>query len=844
MYLKNLLSTALLLGLLACVSPLSADDGEIAACLRALRDGLPSVARVKLTRMLKAPGKSEADQAKLRGLLLEACLYSSDTKSALELLNKHKLSDETYWRGLAEVMEGDFDAAATTLASYPDSGRYRGEAKLALAHALVGQGREAAARRTIKDLRESPDQRLSLAARNLFNELELDAGRDQVVLDRLAQEEHGKEPLVQFLKARALLMQGQTTKAETVIREALISAGQTEHGHNACTILLARVLAAKRQTKASTDLLLEFLARFSTLNEPMPDDLDFLTEAFETLEKNCTDPIESQRVLTAAVTWACEAKLSARRGESLYLVAQLLHRSGRDAEAIGFLESLIALYPRHPHVADAMRLAMQIHGSQGADNRVIALAALWQKNYGGGEASVVDFLLGMIRFTRGEYAAAAGLFVKSADADSDLARRRHALYNAALSATKAGKTALVTSLMAQLSQAGDQAALDSAGKGKADGASATDLMLNQALAQAAAGETSLAESALDTFVKQETNAGHPRTAEAYVTLAEIRLLDQPPRVETAESALQAAGKASPPAAIAERIDYLRIWIKEAKEDLNAVAEAGHQFISKWPKSSKAAEVHMKMAEAYYRNQNLASARTYFELVAKNWPESPYAEAALFFAGKAAMAIGNPESVDAAITLWEELAETRSPLGFEARIQQAAAKRLLGNFSEALKLLDALLAEASPDRKPSLLCDKAEILMSLGQKQPSYYKQSSDLLAPASLPPGIPYVWQARIGYLRALALRAQGLTDEVLEVCTDTVEAGVTGSTPAATPSEFEWLYRAGFLAIELLEETKQWEPAAQLADRLATGSAPQAKEAAAKASRIRLQHYLWDGKK
>ena len=125
-------------------------------------------------------------------------------------------------------------------------------------------------------------------------------------------------------------------------------------------------------------------------------------------------------------------------------------------------------------------------------------------------------------------------------------------------------------------------------------------------------------------------------------------------------------------AIKEHIHYSRLWLEEAREDLGKVAEEGLLFIKLWPQSSRLPEVHMKVAEAYYRVQNLAGARTYFELVARNWPESPYADVALYFAGRAALSIGSAESQNAAITLFEQVAERAGPLAFDARLQQAAA----------------------------------------------------------------------------------------------------------------------------------------------------------------------------
>jgi hypothetical protein len=70
-----------------------------------------------------------------------------------------------------------------------------------------------------------------------------------------------------------------------------------------------------------------------------------------------------------------------------------------------------------------------------------------------------------------------------------------------------------------------------------------------------------------------------------------------------------------------------------------------------------------------------------------------------------------------------------------------------------------------------------------------------------------------------------------------------TGFTGPSDPAEFRWYYRAGFFGIDLLESSKQWEPAARLAEKLAVTSGDRAAEAKERATKIRLEHFLWDGK-
>lgn len=808
---------------------------------RALDAGLPNVARVKLERLLGRSDLSIPDRGRVLELDVESCLRSAQPADALRLLDLHEVPEEPFWRGQTRLQMGAFEEALQAFEACPQTSPYYKLAQLGMAHALTGQGRDAAARRAVKDLRDDQDEDIARHARLIFNELELDTDRAQVVLDRLSRETGGKDARVQYLRARAFFQLGDLQRAESILRDILGTSGIGRHAHDAATVLLAQVLAVK-DPLAGLQTLVTFLNGFSSLPAIATTESDYWGETFTTLETLSRQPDIRSRLLTAALGWAADPTIPERHGHAHFLVAQLLHEDGRDAEAIGFLEALIQLHPRHPRTGDAIRLAMEIHGAQRSDARVLALSEQWRRDFGGGEESVVDFLSGLIRFSRGEYADAAVLFTKAADLDSDLIRRRRALYNAAVSALQAGQSALYLTLLSQLQQAGTGDPGDK--DHPRDGATAADLKLDHALALAAKVDISSAENELNAFVEAPAHATHPRLAEAHIALAELRLLDVPPRVETAESALQAAAAAAPPDAVRERIDYVRIWLQEARQDLAAVTKEAEAFIGRWPGSARAAEIHMKLGEAYYRNQNFASARTNFELVVKNWPQSPYADSALYFAGKSAMAVATPEGINTAITLWEELADTDSPLAFDARVQQVFAKRRQGDNEQALKLLDTLLSEAPADRRVGLLGDKAELLLSLAKEKPANYAAASTLLDPAKLPANLPFVARARLSVLRALALKAQNLTNEALEACYDTVEAGFNPDAPVATPSEFEWFYRAGFLAIDYLEEQKQWEPAALLAERLGRTAGPLAKDASDKASRIRLQHFLWDGKK
>lgn len=817
------------------------DERDLNAARQALADGCYDIAALKFRRLQARPGVGPKHRIIYSSLLVEALVRADKGEEALAAMKKETIDDRPFWEGQARLLTGDYDKALEVLATYPVDGPLAALATVARAHAMMGQGREAAARTLIKPLRAHPDAQIGRHSRLLFNELELGNDTPQVVLDRLSNESTaGKDTAVQYLRARALLEQNNLPQAEAILRDLLSTDQLSELEHDAATVLLAEVLLHERSPEARKRLI-AFISGFSSGSSERKD-TEFWGEAFGLLERIASNARTDDSLLNSVLAWTADSTRPERQGYALYFVAQQLHKANRDGYAMGFVEAVIQLQPKHPKASDAMRLAMQIHGARHCDTRVIELAELWRRDFGGGGGSVVDFLVGMNCFTRGEFREALGFFEKAADLEGDLARRRRALYNAAMCAIKTGEKAVLASLMTQLAQA---APAEEHGK-KSGGETAADVELDRALQLASKVDPAAGEE-LAAFVKNHPD--HPRWAEAQVALAEFSLLDVPPRIKPATEALDAAARIKHDSALQERMDYVHLWLREAMQDLPGVARAGMIFIAAWPNSGRLDEVRMKVGEAYYRLENFLSARTQFELLVKNSPDSPYADTALYFAGKAAMklgSVGSAEGLNAAITTWEELSQREGPLATAARQQQAIAKRLQGNNAEALKLLDELLenSQIQGDQRYGIQCDKAELLVSMGRKDASRFAEAETLLRDMLKDKALPLAWSARAGVLLAKALKDQAHNAEALEACYDVVTNGTNFLSQPATPTEYQWFYRAGFMAVELLKDDQKWEAAAKMAEKLARTGGDRAKEAAEKANEIRLKHFLWDASK
>lgn len=815
---------------------------EFIAMQRAMADGLYEVAAVKCERMLARSLWTASERSTIINLMVESYVRSGNGPVALAAVNRFEVAEEPFWRAQALLLTGQYAQAVRVLEDY--HGKFDDYATIARAHAFVGQGRESPARGQIKALRESPLPPIARHTRLMFNELE-SGNNAKVVLERLAREKGDKNAAVQCLRARTLLDLNESKKAETVLRDLLLSgaSGMGPQIHDAATVLLAESLWRQHLPDARPSLI-AFMNSFGA-SADSPTHTEYWGEAFALLERiAAASEKPDPTLLPTLVAWAAQPMLGERQGYAQHLLAIELHRGGRDLEALGLLEALLQMYPDHPKASDAMRMAMQLYGAAHADVRVLQLAGRWRQQFGGGGESVVDFVVGLIHFMRGEYPDALMSFTKAADSEGDLSRRRRALYNAAISAVKAGEKRALTSLMSQLAQA-SLPPEGTAGKKPANPPrdTAADLELDKALELAAKLDPG-AENELGAYL--EKNPDHGRRAEAFLALAEFRLLDVPPRVKEAGEAIEAARDAKPSAALSERIGYSQIWLREASQDLTGVAREAQAFLASWPESNRADEVRMKLAESYYRLDNFAKARTEFELLATNQPNSPYSDAALYFAGMAAMALPTVEGFNSAISTWGELVQRGGPLAFSARQQQAIATGRKGDYVNALKLYDELLENpaATLDQKLALRCEKAELLLSQGKKLPESTEDAVKLLRETLAMPSLPYVWTGRCGVLLARALRDLSRSAEALEACYDVISVGTNVVTAPNNPSEYLWFYRAGFLAVELLEASQKWEAAALMAEKLAQSGGDRAKDAAERANKIRLKHFLWDAGK
>lgn len=833
--LSYLLSFTLASAVPTCVgAALLSESQDFVTAQQALADGLPGVAALKAERLLAQNGWTQAETNQLATFAAEAWTRAEEGAAVLRLVEAYELEDETFWKAEGLTLAGQWHAAIKVLSEKEDA-PHPPRTSLLLAQLLAAVGEYAAARTEVEPLLQSTDAQLLRQAKLLTAEIGVDEGRTAADMEAT-----GPSSASHYLRIRTLLQEGKTQAATSELQALLQAPGTGERIRHSAELLRAELLLAQHSPEAAQEQLIKFL--------DATDESSVWPEAFDLLDRVHSNLPTPRLLPEAPLRWLGTGNTAQQspeptlgltrlvdefRGHALYTVARWLAAEQRRSEALGLLEALLQSQPEHPRTRDALRMAMALHAREGADARVLQLATLWRERFNDSSA-VVDSITGGIFFEQGEHWQAFEAFQNAANLATTLTERRRALFNAALSAVVAGNVALYQSLLGQL-----EVVSSSPASTEDSPESASSLELEKALHQAATRRPE-AEDSLRAFVR--AHPSHPRFAEACVALAEWQLMNVPPQVEHARTTLDLAttGKLTPEQR--QQVDSTRLWLREAAGDLHGVVTEGTAFLKAWPKSRLLPEVRLRIASAYYRQEDFASARTEFEIIARDHPGTPHAETALYFAAMSAGSVMSPEGRERAQAIWEELASRNGPLAVAARRQQAISERSQGRLPEALATLDKLLAikPLDAEQRRMTLCEKAEVLLLLGKSDRERLKTAVSLLQEFLKEPELSMFWKARAGFTLANVYHDAGSDTEALEACYNVLRAADV--TPPTSPADYVWFAKAGFFGVDLLEAGRQWEAAARLAEQISQRQGNRASEAKERATKIRLDHFLWDG--
>ena len=270
-----------------------------------------------------------------------------------------------------------------------------------------------------------------------------------------------------------------------------------------------------------------------------------------------------------------------------------------------------------------------------------------------------------------------------------------------------------------------------------------------------------------------------------------------------------------------------------REDLVA---ASTEFLVTYPDAPESPDVAFKLGELHARAGDHAAAESVFAKLARSLPDPETAALAKFLAAQAAARSMSSEGAGRALTWFDEVAQTTSPLRHRARFEQASLLLRDRRSTDALTLYDRLLAgDPPPEVRHAALMEKADTLYALGSEDSAQFSAAATVYAGLASDLSAPADWRDQAACKRAAALAKTGQTEAALAAYREVLDRSPgTGADPF-------WFYKAGLEAGRLLEEQKEWSAALAVYDKMASADGPQREEIKQRARRLRLEHFIWE---
>lgn len=737
-------------------------------------------------KVIEESESGDAEENFVAGRLLEALVRDGATLAAIQWVREHPLlrpsPATSHWIALAFQHEERFEEAADYyniyLSGVPGVGN---TANINRAIALVRSGKVASAFELVHD---SVTQTSSLETIRLA-QIAVAAEHYPEALDYLEEipPEEAASPALRFplgqLRTTIQVRTGKRTAAFATVYE-LIETSPDPASARLAFLLLEQLLE----------------------DGPSPDLTDRL------------------------VGWEAQTDFPGREAASLFRLL-LLPDEGNKREQLGELAGRL----NDPDLRKECRLRLaeiESHPGvipEGGDNP--AAPVIGDLGFAPDILSRVHFSVAKAAYDRHDFALAAREFIALADSQAGEERSRN-LYNAALCALQNDDGPAFAAYEEALTLNNPRSLF------------LADLSYLGGLYFAAKGDL-LAFERLHAFTRE--NPHHPAHVEAQLALAEIHLNQAPARPQAAREIFE--GLRTQPLTLpqSERLDYTSIWVELTDGNAPALIRRAEDFIRDWPSSAYLPEVIMLLASKHYHLKNRSAAGEYFALVASQFQDSPYTDTARFFD-----AASSPPGEEA-IAKWQRLIAADGAFTVEARHELGLLYLSIDRFADARLELDWLIENLAAE-EPLRFAAMADLgavsyLEALAEnKDTAKLEGAANIFAALSGNAAAPAFWRYNAAVRRGKCLEALDRNAIALEIYRSIVDERNTDfSSPAdGLPlRETEWVFRAGFAAIDILSAEKNWPAAISVADALSDKSGPRAIEATRLAERLRLQHWVWE---
>ncbi len=679
----------------------------------ALADKLYGVAERQAMQLLTAVGTA-AERSDALQVYVQALAEQGRHAEVLKALNSHAATVAAgpaavfaYWRALALLATGDPAGARVAaeggLAAQPDAAEATGLRRLAAqARLALGDGE---------------------GALRLFAELDTAVTDPTVRVTVLLEWAQALEGLGKFEEASEVLVRQ--------AREGIVSPF-TEQG----TLVLARLLA-RLDRRAEAERALHALAANEQSGEPSRVRALVQLARLQIEGGKTNDAVASARAATEAAQRP-ELRLAA----GFRLAEILLTATNTLDEGETRMKALVREFPESPEARDGqMRLADALYET-GLYERSANAYRVYIESFGE-EGQGLDALAGRARalFQTRRFGEAANLYQKLHDTATNSFRKAESLYRTADAVAADGRFKQAAQLYRSVNQLYGESPL------------APQALFQSADALERGSDLSAAEGVFRQAA--ERYAGTPLAEQALLRLA--ALLSARNAVESAVETYGMALAATTNLAARQealigrgRANYRAYRFEAALQDFTEAAatagadgeahywqimslfglgrddesyRAGEAFLLAFPTTPRLPDLLLWLAKYDYNHGQLETARARFLLYVERWPDGPWADAALLWAGRAAFRLDNfTQAIDLMARLWKAYPESKRLA--EGRFVQADALCELARFDEAVLLLNEVITRyPESDWVTPAWGRKGDSLFSMGVDNPHRFEEA-------------------------------------------------------------------------------------------------------------------------
>ena len=784
------------------------------AALSAHNDGLSDVALLKLEQINSRQNLSEQNRARIRALLVENLVRTGKYEDALSAAKGDELP---FWRGMALSGLGRITEALPILHQFisdPSDNRHE-HALITICSTYNSMGMIDKSIQLISDsLKQSKDSPRSPIIYLILADLHITkANYDESIqlLDRATISPTSSfKILAEIIRSRALLYSNKLTDAQDLLRKLNLNPKEfTPSIYQALYLLRAETHKRLEQFNDAISVL-----QAAVENAPAGTDTFPFFEALILLKDDATEPLNN-----LLQSWIkSENKILSRQATYYEIEA-----TSTDTEAsLIKLKELTKEEDKISLLANILTARFLISESKTQD-ALETLSGLSDMTKDEKIRTTIAFLEASAHSSSEDFRSAKESYSKINSPEYAVT----AAFNAALTEVKANK---------KNEYSFDVSSFNKIGSINARG----DLILEQGLLLASEQNPS-ALSKLETFTAQFPQ--HKRTAEAHLAITSINLLAFPPKTKAARESLSLARNFATDPADKRRADYLAFWIEESAGNLTECLNFGNQFIKKWPGSPQSPSIRMRQAELCFRNKDYAESLLNFEKLYTEYPNSPLATRARFFAAHSARLTLTEEGNKRAVSLWQKVAESESPLAARARLEQAKLKLNTNLRDEAIQILDSIIEESAIDAiSVSALTLKGKALYEQGGTNASKLNEAVEAFDQILKLKSLRTRDRNEALFRKAKAYELLGQTTQSLESFYEILTAPRRPLAENESP-ELNWHYKAGFECIRILENRgadQDLKAAIIIADQLSNTPGIRSNEAKTLGERLRLENFIW----